>query len=164
MSYKPFWLTGHPFFIVPWAGNYIIHCKVVFCGFAVNNCCQFCTLVFVAVVFFHANHGRSKGILVYKGCRCWNGGCWKSIKNVIIGLDPIIYFFVIQRFTKRDSRVEHGNDIFFSGLVEMPVPFFAIFASGISPMISYSTPWTEFTNFESSISWLEKLLLRTVKK
>ena len=27
-------------------------------------------------------------------------------------LDPIIYFFVIQRFTKRDSRVEHGNDIF----------------------------------------------------
>ena len=35
----------------------------------------------------------------------------KGVKNVIIGLDPIIYFFVIQRFTKRDSRVEHGNDI-----------------------------------------------------
>ena len=37
----------------------------------------------------------------------------KGVKNVIIGLDPIIYFFVIQRFTKRDSRVGAPQSVLF---------------------------------------------------
>lgn len=41
---------------------------------------------------------------------------WSILTTVIIGLDPIIHLFVLQRVTNLDSRVEHGNDTFFSDL------------------------------------------------